>query len=49
MRNGIRSKYQNTDDQDAQVKQQRRLCAFQAFNPRQEPHRTKTNEQVFFI
>ena len=42
----IRSKYQNTDDQNAEVKEETKLRALQTFDPRQEPHHTKTNEQV---
>ena len=46
VRKHVKSKYQNTDDQDAQAREQTRLCTLQAFDPRQEPHCTKTNEQV---
>ena len=46
MRKRITSKYQNTDDQDAEAREQTRLHALQAFDPRQEPHCMKTNEQV---
>ena len=46
MRKRITSKHQNTDDQDAEAREQTRLRVLQAFDPRQEPHRMKTNEQV---
>ena len=46
VRKRIRSKYQNTNYQDAEAREQTRLCALQTFDSRQEPHRTKTNEQV---
>ena len=46
VRKCLRSKYQNSDDQDGEVREQTRLHALQAFYPTQEPHRTKSNEQV---
>ena len=46
VRKRINSKYQNTNDQDAEAREQISLRALQAFDPRQEPHRTKANEQV---
>ena len=49
VRKRIRSKCQNTVDQDAEAREQTRLHALQAFEPRQEPHRTKTNEQISFL
>ena len=46
VRKRIRSKYQNTDDQHTEAREQTRLRVLQAFDLRQEPHLTKTNEQV---
>ena len=49
MRKYIRSKHQSTDDQDVEVREQARLRTLQAFDPRQEPHDTKTNQKVFSL
>ena len=46
VRKCLRSKYQNSDDQDGEVREETRLHALQAFYPTQEPHHTKSNEQV---
>ena len=49
VRKRIRSKYQNTDDHDAEAREQTRLRALQAFDPRQKQHHTKTTEHVYSL